>query len=99
MSSDPLIVWSDPPPRRMGVGGGRPLKYGALVQAVKQRPGEWACVQRNETANPLYKVQNTLRRATGYQRLAAPGRIEATVRRTDGGDYGLWMRYVPLEQP
>ena len=91
----PLIVWGDPPPRRMGVGGGRPLKYGALVQAVKQRPGEWACVQRSETDSPVYAIQVAIKKSKGYARLAAPGRIETAVRRTDGGDYGLWLRYVP----
>ena len=89
----PVIVWGDPPPR----GGGRAPKYLKFVQPLLDRPGEWACVQRNPDAKPLERVRTAIDKGP-YKRLAAPGRFQARVRRTPGGDYGLWLRYTPGDE-
>ena len=88
--SAPLVVWIDPPTKQV-----HPLKYAPLVEALHERPGEWALLQRNPKFGPLQSVRNSLNRTPGYAKLAFPYELQVSVRRTeDGEDYGLWARLV-----
>lgn len=86
----PIIVWSDPP---AAAPRGRRLKHGAYITALRERPGQWACLTRSEDPQTLRSMQITLY-GRGYKRLAAPYALQLRVRATGGGDYGLWARVV-----
>lgn len=90
--SKPLIVWSDPPARYHGAS--RPLKYAHYVDALRERPNHWACLQRGENPAPLKALALQLRREP-YRRLTHPHRLEVVFRPTDSGDYGVWARLIP----
>lgn len=93
MSSKPLIVWSDPP--RRGGGNGRAPKYTDHVRQLRERPGEWACIIRNPSARTAYSIATSIRRSKAYAVLARPGSFQAINRKTESGDYGVWVRWVP----
>lgn len=89
MSADPLIVWSDPPRGRQAL---RKSRFDPIIERLRERPGEWACVQRNPEARPARNAAEALKYRA--QKLSIP--IQITCRRTrDGDDYGVWARYVP----
>ena len=91
----PIVVWGDPPTKPPA----RPLQYVAwltsITQVLAERPGEWACIQRNPKRAPLNAMRARLM-SDAYKRVALPHHLELTVRRTpDGEDYGLWARTTP----
>lgn len=94
MSSDPLIVWSDPPPRRGPGTTGQPSKYAPAINALQARPGVWACLQRSPDKEVVYAYSKGLR--TAAKRRGVP--LEVTARRSrDRDDYGVWAKYAPQD--
>lgn len=84
--SAPLIVWGDPPPPQRARAG----QWDPVIEQLKTRPGEWACVQRAPEKSRANHFASSLRKAAirgGYP-------LEVTQRKTAGGDHGLWARWV-----
>lgn len=84
MKGQPLIVWGDPPPRF------RSNQWEAVVAALKERPNTWGCVQRSPDARRIDLDANSLHRfgrTRGYD-------LQVARRLTDGGDHGLWAKWV-----
>lgn len=86
----PLIVWSDPPPRKTSA---RSTKYEPIIQALKERPGQWACIQRNPNTKHMVQLANRLRTNKTAAAIARPYRLEVVARTTDE-DAGVWARLV-----
>ena len=77
------IQWAEPPARRRG----RPEKWLAVCDALRERPGEWALIRRGRTsdAQPWRdgRIAGTM-----------PGEFEATTRSAGDGKYDIYVRYV-----
>lgn len=78
------IKWGDPPFATKGAGSG---KYVPLLDAVRSRPGEWACIGRHSAS-----IATSIKR--GITQGARPGEFEATSRNQSGGKADIYVRYV-----
>ena len=84
------IVWEDPAPAGPSFGP-RQKKWNALLDEVARRPNEWALVQ-TKTSRQLAHATATnlrLRKVT-----VPPGEWEFVARRREGGDFGVFARYL-----
>lgn len=95
MSTDPLIVWTEPP---TGRGPQRDPKYTEYVAALIARPNEWACLRRHPNRRAVEAIRASLAKGKAYARMARPGALEAVTRSTGAGDYGVWARWVPAKE-
>lgn len=91
MSTDPLIAWSDPPSGRQAL---RKSRFDPIINALRERPGEWACIQRN----PEMRRARNAAEALKYRAQKLGISVEVTCRRTrDRDDYGVWAKYAPQD--
>lgn len=93
-----IIAWQDPPASGNGHKGGRIVqKWGAVADALRARPGQWALIlllpaadgKRNSTASSLSTI---VRKGQGG--FAPAGGFEAAQRTAPGGEVGVFARYV-----
>lgn len=84
------IEWGTPPPPRSSAGAAP--KYKGFLEALRERPGEWAKAP-TEPASSQSAGNTAMAFRNGRVSGAAPGEFEAVSRTVDGVS-GVWVRYV-----
>jgi hypothetical protein len=80
------IYWCPPPDCTRDQRRRNKYKYQAIVEALKQRPGEWAEVDRGYVPNKGRSTPVD----TGMRGLGA----QSTVRKMEDGTLSTWARWV-----
>ncbi len=89
-----VIRWEEPPDRKHGHGGYRPVhhRWTAIGKALAQRPNRWALVLLCDNATSAGSVAYQIRRGQ-YVDLLTIGEFDAVARTIDG-EHRLYARYI-----
>lgn len=84
------IRWSDPPPVKHA---GPKSRREGIAGALRANPGVWAELQTYDIANSAYTTASLIK--SGRSAWSRPaGSFEAVARKTDEGEYTVFIRYI-----
>jgi hypothetical protein len=91
--SDDVIRWEDPPAEHGNKRPGKPLKYQAAADAMRERPGTWAVVAERKAPGSAGGLAHRIRNGVGP--FAPEKHFEAKVIGPAGGSSSrVYARYV-----
>lgn len=89
--SGAIIRWEDPPPHGNTRTDKSPSKYRPVVDALMQRPNEWALLVETSSGTAGAMCH---RIKTGWGPFKPAGHFDSVSRRTDDGKTRVYARYI-----